>query len=115
MLPLFSHGSQTHPTLEELQEAGAAAAWYPTTMAGLQASWDFLNDFKDRGTSSIDDSLAKAAQNKWGFASNGSILGTQRIREMEDKSLTCAATTTAWAGAVRFPKPGPHVLIESTS
>ena len=47
VLPLFTHGSQTHPTLDELQEAGAAAAWYPslTTMAGLQASWDFLNDF----------------------------------------------------------------------
>ena len=37
VLPLFTHGSQTHPTLQELQDAGAAAAWYPalTTMAGL--------------------------------------------------------------------------------
>ena len=89
VLPLFSHGSQTHPTLEELQAAGAAAAWYPslTTMAGLQASWDLLNDFKERGTSSLDDFLARAAQSKWGAASNGSILGAQRIREMEDKYL----------------------------
>ncbi len=89
VLPLFSHGSQTHPTLDELQDAGAAAAWYPslTTMAGLQASWDFLNDFQERGTGAIDDFLAAAAQSKWGLASNGGILGAQRIREMEDKYL----------------------------
>jgi 2-methylisocitrate lyase-like PEP mutase family enzyme len=89
VLPLFTHGSQTHPTLEELQEAGAAAAWYPalTTMAGLQASWDFLNEFQERGTGAIDDFLATAAQSRWGVASNGSILGAQRIREMEDKYL----------------------------
>ena len=89
VLPLFTHGSQTHPTLAELQEAGAAAAWYPglTTMAALQASWDFLNDFKERGTRSIDDFLVKASQSKWGAASTGGILGTQRIREMEDKYL----------------------------
>ena len=56
VLPLFTHGSQTHPTLQELQDAGAAAAWYPalTTMAGLQASWDFLHDFQERGTEAID-------------------------------------------------------------
>ncbi len=89
VLPLFTHGSQTHPTLDELQEAGAAAAWYPslTTMAGLQASWDLLHDFHDRGTGAIDDFLSAAGQSKWGVASNGGILGAERIREMEDKYL----------------------------
>ena len=89
VLPLFNHGSQMHPTLEELQEAGAAAAWYPglTTMAALQASWDFLNDFKERGTGSIDDFLVTAAQSKWGAVSNGRVLGAQRVRDMEDKYL----------------------------
>jgi 2-methylisocitrate lyase-like PEP mutase family enzyme len=89
VLPLFTFGSQTHPTLGEMQEAGAAAAWFPglTTMAGLQASWDFLNDFKERGTGAIDRLLAQAARSKWGAVSNGSILGAQRLREMEDKYL----------------------------
>ena len=89
VLPLFTHNSQTNPTLEELQEAGAAAAWYPalTTMAGLQASWDLLHDFGERGTGAIDDFLAVAAQSRWGVASNGGILGAQRIRDMEDKYL----------------------------
>ena len=89
VLPLFTHGSQTHPTLQELQEAGAAAAWYPalTTMAGLQASWDLLHDFQERGTEAIDEFLATAARSRWGVASNGNILGAQRIRDMEDKYL----------------------------
>ena len=89
VLPLFTHGNQTHPTLQELQDAGAAAAWYPglTTMAALQGSWDFLNDFKERGTTSIDDFLVKAPQSKWGAVSNGSILGAQHLQEMEDKYL----------------------------
>lgn len=89
VLPLFTHGPQTHPTLEQLQEAGAAAAWYPglTTLAALQANWDFLNDFKQRGVRAIDDFQKQAAQSKWGAVSNGRILGAQRIREMEDKYL----------------------------
>ena len=91
VLPLFTHGNQTHPSLEEFQDAEAAAAWYfsLTTMAALQASWDFLNDFQERGTGAIDDFLAGAAQSKWGVASNGNVLGAQRIREMEDKYLPC--------------------------
>jgi len=37
--------------LQAQQDAGAAAAWFPglTTMADLQANWDFLSDFKQRG------------------------------------------------------------------
>ena len=89
VLPLFTHGPEIHPTLEELQEAGAAAAWYPglTTMAGLQAGWDFLNDFQERGTRAIDDFLDQAARSKWGAVTNGSILGAQRYAEMEDKYM----------------------------
>jgi hypothetical protein len=53
-------------------------------MAGLQANWDFLNDFKERGTRVIDEFLQRAAQSPWGVASNGSILGARRIQDMED-------------------------------
>ncbi len=80
VLPLYFHGSQLHPTMEQLQQAGAAAAWYPglTTMAGLQADWDFLNEFKDRGTLAIEEFLERTSRGKWGPASVGSILGSQR-------------------------------------
>ena len=91
VLPLFTlskadmrataPGSQIHPTLEDLQEIGAAAAWYPplTTMVGLQATWDFLNDFKERGTRAIDDFVESAARGKWGTVSTARIVGAPRV------------------------------------
>jgi 2-methylisocitrate lyase-like PEP mutase family enzyme len=71
------------------QDAGAAAAWFPalTTMAGLQANWDFLNDFQQRGTLALDALRAQAAQSPWGVASNGRILDEPRLRSMEEMYL----------------------------
>jgi hypothetical protein len=57
-------------------------------MVALQANWDFLNDFQERGTAAIDDFLVQASGSKWGVVSNGSVLGAERIREMEDKYLS---------------------------
>ncbi len=89
VVPLMPATLDPYPSLEAQQAAGAAAAWFPalTTMAGLQANWDFLNDFKARGTQALDAFRAQAAQSPWGVASNGRILGEQRTREMEDKYL----------------------------
>ena len=72
-----------------LQDAGAAAAWFPalTTMAGLQANWDFLSDFRQRGTLALDALRAQAAQSPWGIASNGRILNEPRLRAMEEMYL----------------------------
>lgn len=89
VVPLIPASIRPYPTLEEQQAAGAAAAWFPalTTMAGLQANWDFLNDFRERGTGVIDALQARAAQSKWGVASNGGILGSRQIQAMEDRYL----------------------------
>ena len=89
VVPLIPASIQPYPTLEQQREAGAAAAWFPalTTMAGLQANWDFLNDFQARGTRVIDELRARAAQSPWGVASNASMLGARRIQDMEDRYL----------------------------
>ena len=89
VVPLIPASIQPYPTLEQQREAGAAAAWFPalTTMAGLQANWDFLHDFQARGTRVIDELRARAAQSLWGVASNASLLGARRIQEMEDRYL----------------------------
>jgi methylisocitrate lyase len=86
VVPLIPNSIRPYPSLEEQRAAGAAAAWFPalTTMAGLQANWDFLNDFKERGTRVLDEFLQRAAQSTWGVASNGSILGARHIQDMED-------------------------------
>ena len=89
VVPLIPASIQPYPTLEQQQAAGAAAAWFPalTTMAGLQANWDFLNDFQARGTRVIDELRERAAQSTWGVASNAGILGSRHIQAMEDRYL----------------------------
>jgi 2-methylisocitrate lyase-like PEP mutase family enzyme len=79
-----------YPSLAEQQAAGAAAAWFPalTTMAGLQANWDFLHDFHARGTTALDALREQATHSAWGVASNGRILDEQHLREMEARYLT---------------------------
>src|SRR6516225_3320406 len=51
VVPLIPAHLSPYPSLQAQQDAGAAAAWFPglTTMADLQANWDFLSDFKQRG------------------------------------------------------------------
>src|SRR6516162_4531535 len=89
VVPLIPASIRPYPTLEQQQAAGAAAAWFPalTTMAGLQANWDFLNDFQQRGTLALDALRAQAAQSPWGVASNGRILDESRLRSMEKMYL----------------------------
>src|SRR5271165_727952 len=58
-----------------------------TTMAGLQANWDFLSDFQQRGTLALDALRAQAAQSPCGVASNGRILDEPRLRSMEEMYL----------------------------
>ena len=73
VVPLIPAHLSPYPSLQAQQDAGAAAAWFPalTTMAGLQANWDFLSDFQQRGTLALDALRAQAAQSPWGIASNG--------------------------------------------
>jgi hypothetical protein len=56
-------------------------------MVALQANWDFLNDFQERGTAALDAFLVQASGSRWGAVSNGRVLGAERIGEMEDKYL----------------------------
>src|SRR3984957_19516371 len=89
VVPLIPAHLSPYPSLQAQQDAGAAAAWFPalTTMAGLQANWDFLSDFQQRGTLALDALRAQAAQSPWGVASNGRILDEPRLRSMEETYL----------------------------
>ena len=80
VVPLIPAHLSPYPSLQAQQDAGAAAAWFPalTTMAGLQANWDFLSDFQQRGTLALDALRAQAAQSPWGVATNSRILDEPR-------------------------------------
>ena len=89
VVPLIPAHLSPYPSLQAQQDAGAAAAWFPalTTMAGLQANWDFLSDFRQRGTLALDALRAHATQSPWGVASNGRILDESHLRSMEEMYL----------------------------
>ena len=78
-----------HPTLEQQEAAGCAGAFYPslTTMAALQAAWDFLNDFKQRGTTVLEELYDRSAKSKFGAIDNNRITNLSRVKEMEEKYL----------------------------
>ena len=75
VIPLYG-GPPPAPSLEEWVQIGAAGVLYPsmTTSAGLQATWDLLNDFKERGVDALRDSQARARDSKWGAISPRSLL-----------------------------------------
>ncbi len=91
--PVIPHygGEPPAPTADEWRQIGAAGVLYPamTTSIGLQAVWEFLNDFKERGQAAQAEWSARGRQSKWGSASrqNGLALSLDLIRQLEDQYL----------------------------
>lgn len=88
VLPAYG-GPPPSPSLEEWHSMGAAVAIYPalTTAAALQASWDVLHDFKQRGTAALAEVAQRAKSSPWGAADRAALVGSDRIRELEESYL----------------------------
>ena len=89
VLPLIHTYIHPHPSLEEQEKAGLAGAWYPgmSSYAAVQATWDFYNDFKERGIEAYNDFRTRQKLSKWGVIHPNQITDLPRIREMEEKYL----------------------------
>jgi 2-methylisocitrate lyase-like PEP mutase family enzyme len=85
------YGPRPSPTFEEFQALGASAVLYPslTTANGLQATWELLHDFKERGPVVLEEWNAKAAANRWGIVPRTAdpILPADKIRRLEDEFI----------------------------
>jgi 2-methylisocitrate lyase-like PEP mutase family enzyme len=88
VLPLFGR-SDINPSLEEQEAAGAAGAWYPTltTVAGMQANWDLLCDFRERGSAAFDDVMDRIPHSKWGRLAERDLTQVEEHYEREDKYI----------------------------
>jgi hypothetical protein len=66
VIPHFA-GPPPAPTLQDLEDMGVAACLFPgmTSSLGLQATWDLLNELKQRGQAALDERPAPSAS-KWG-------------------------------------------------
>jgi 2-methylisocitrate lyase-like PEP mutase family enzyme len=69
-------GAPPPPSLEEWRDLGASAVIFPllTTSTGLQAIWDVLHDFKERGVVAQAEASQRARESPWGVASLSDLL-----------------------------------------
>jgi 2-methylisocitrate lyase-like PEP mutase family enzyme len=90
VIPLYG-GAPPAPNLDEWAQIGAAGVLFPslTTSVGLQATWDLLNDFKERGLEAVRDAGRRAQASKWGAISPQSLLypDAAKILDLEAKYL----------------------------
>ena len=82
-------GNDAPPTLAEYEELGVRIALYPVMAAtyGLQAAWELLCDFKERGTVALREWDARVSASRWGRPDTKALLGAGRIREIEERYL----------------------------
>ena len=82
-------GNDAPPTLAEYEELGVRIALYPVMAAtsGLQAAWELLCDFKERGTVALREWDARVSGSRWGRPDTKALLGADKIREIEEHYL----------------------------
>jgi 2-methylisocitrate lyase-like PEP mutase family enzyme len=82
------YGSPPSPTFTEFQSLGAAAVLYPslTTANGLQATWELMHEFKERGPVVLEEWNKRAASSKWGVVprTREPLLEADKIRKLEE-------------------------------
>ena len=81
------YGPPPSPTFEEFQNLGASAVLYPslTTANGLQATWDLMHEFKERGPVTLEEWNKRAQASPWGAVprTRAPLLDTDKIRKLE--------------------------------
>jgi 2-methylisocitrate lyase-like PEP mutase family enzyme len=85
------YGPRPSPRFEEFQKLGAAAVLYPslTTANGLQATWDLLHEFKERGPVVLEEWNQKAQASKYGVVprTQDPILPAKKIIQLEEEFI----------------------------
>lgn len=88
VIPPFG-GPPPPPNLDEWRTIGAAAVLFPamTTSVGLQAVWEFLHEFKERGVEAQLEWSERARSSRWGSANRQDLLNAEAVRELEEQYL----------------------------
>jgi 2-methylisocitrate lyase-like PEP mutase family enzyme len=85
------YGPRPSPTFEDFGKLGAAAVLYPslTTANGLQATWELLHEFKERGPVVLEEWNKKAQVSQWGMVprTQDPILPAKKIHELEEEFI----------------------------
>ncbi|MDB5795293.1 MAG: isocitrate lyase/PEP mutase family protein [Noviherbaspirillum sp.] len=82
-------GEGPAPTPAEYEQLGVRIALYPsiTTATAMQATWELLNDFRERGPAALVDRVQIAKANPWGLVDRRQLIENDKVREIEEKYL----------------------------
>ena len=104
-------GEGTAPSPEEYESLGVRIALYPTFTStfAIQAVWQLLNDFRERGPAALAERSAAAKASKWGVIDKKRMLGGQDIRALEERFLEADAKRDydqTWGHRITFEREG---------
>lgn len=82
-------GHEAAPTHKEYEAMGLRIALYPTitSNAGIQAAWELLNELNAHGGEAVADWRARIDKSPWGRIDRRKLLGTGKIKEIEENYL----------------------------
>lgn len=104
-------GEGTAPSPQEYEEMGVRIALYPTFTStfAIQAVWQLLNDFRERGPVALAERSAAAKASKWGVFDAKRMVGASDIRGLEDKYLPQDSHRdydSTWGHRITFEREG---------
>jgi 2-methylisocitrate lyase-like PEP mutase family enzyme len=104
-------GEGSAPSPAEYEEMGVRIALYPTFTStfAIQAVWQLLNDFRERGPAALAERSAQAKASKWGVIDQKRMLGAGDIRGLEDQFLPQESHRdydSTWGHRITFEREG---------
>lgn len=104
-------GGGAAPTPAEYEAMGVRIALYPTFTStfAIQAIWQLLNDFRERGPVALAERSAQAKNSKWGMIDQKRMLGADDIRALEEQFLPDTAHRDydhTWGHRLTFEREG---------
>ena len=104
-------GEGTAPSPAEFEEMGVRIALYPTFCStfAIQAVWQLLNDFHERGPVALAERTAAFRGGRWGLIDVKTLVGADKIPDLEKQFLPASAQrdyVNTWGHRQTFDREG---------
>jgi 2-methylisocitrate lyase-like PEP mutase family enzyme len=86
-------GGEPAPSPAEYEAMGVRIVLYPTFCStyAIQAVWQLLNEFRERGPAALAERVAAVKASRWGLVDVKTLIGADEIRGLEERFLPAAA------------------------
>jgi len=111
LLVIWGGSREPAPQPAEYEELGARIVLYPTFCStyGIQAVWQILNEFREKGPDALAEVSAAMRNSKWGLIDVKKLIGAEKIPEIEARFLPQSAQRDyagTWGHRVTFEREG---------